>query len=231
MAKIPIKFKKPSQMKPVAEEMKVDLRRGGEKREPACFLSKKAGLILIGLLILLILGLSAKILLFAPSQIPFYEDLSKEAVVFVLLDQELFFQQALPFASIIKEKDFSKTLDKISQAVNRANLNFSQDIQMLFEKQAIFVLLPADSQTPFPFGIILKRLVSNDKISQFIANFELELKKDYDFSDQDFRQIKIRRLSPITPSVSLLYAQVKDYFVITSSQNSMREIISLLIGQ
>jgi len=214
MPKIPIKIKKSRSTRPVAEELKVDLRNGlkSEQKQPSrkwLFLGT-SGLIIASLLI--------SWLIFSREEMPFVDLVPREAVVFSLIKQTDFYQQVSPFAQFLEDSNFygRALINKFNNYLAGANLSFSEEVQPLFKEKMAFVLLPADREVNFPFVLILEKDASEAEISQILGRFEPELKKDYNFSLTNYRQIRITVLEPLTNSTNYFYSQIEDYFIISN---------------
>ena len=227
MPKIPIKIKKSRSTRPVAEELKVDLRNGlkSEQKQPSrkwLFLGT-SGLIIASLLI--------SWLIFSREEMPFVDLVPREAVVFSLIKQTDFYQQVSPFAQFLEDSNFygRALINKFNNYLAGANLSFSEEVQPLFKEKMAFVLLPADREVNFPFVLILEKDASEAEISQILGRFEPELKKDYNFSLTNYRQIRITVLEPLTNSTNYFYSQIEDYFIISNYQASLETIIDSII--
>jgi hypothetical protein len=232
MSKIPIKVKKDNlPAEQVSDELKVDLRdsQETEQKQPSrkwLFLS----IFLSVIIIILALGWR-----FSASQKMAFTDLVPEnAVVFSLINQEELYPQMVPFSQFLRERNFygQGTIDKLNDYFNQSQLNFSQDIQPLFKKEMAFILLPADSETTFPFILLFEKNASLAQISQVLSKIEPIFKQDYNLSPQVYRQIEITALDPLFSSpFGYVYAQIGDYFIIGNSQNSLEKMIDLIINR
>jgi len=227
MPKIPIKIKESGSAEPVAEELKVDLRNGlGAKgKQPS---SKWLFLGIIGLMIVLLL---IGWFFFGQKKAPFADLAPQEAVIFGLINQTDFYQQALPLNQFLKENNFygQSFVDKFGYYLAEADLDFSQDIQSLFKKEMAFVLLPANQEARFPFVLLLEKEVPGSKISQILEEIELKLKEDYNFSSRTYRQIKITILEPLTDSNDYFYSQIEKYFIISNCRSYLEKMIDSII--
>jgi len=229
MLKIPIKIRKGKPTRPVAEELKVDLRNGlkPELKQP----SRKW--LFLGIPGLIIVFLLVSWLIFSQGKMPFADLIPQEAVIFGLINQTDFYQQAAPFSQFLKDSNFygQSVIDRFDNYLAEANLDFTGDIQSLFKKEMAFVLLPANQEVKFPFVLILEKEASGAKISQILEEIEPKLKQDYNFSSQTYRQIKITVLEPLTDSSNYLYGQIENYFIISNCQNSLEKIIDSIIDK
>ncbi len=230
MPKIPIKIMKGQSAEKVADELKVDLRNNSvqpKQKQP----SKKW--LFLGIPGLIIVVLLVSWLIFSQEEMPFAGLIPQEAVIFSLIDQTGFYQQTAPFSQFLKDSNFygQSVIDKLSNYLTEANLNFAKDIQPLFKKEMAFILLPANQEVKFPFILILEKEVSGSKISQILEKIEPKLKQDYNFSSQTYRQIRITILEPLTDSSNYLYGQMENYFVISNCQNSLEKIINSIINK
>jgi len=127
-------------------------------------------------------------------------------------------------------------LDKFNNYLNQAGLDYQQEIEPFFEKQFAFALMPANQETPFPFLLIFKQKNQSAEFSQRLSQIEAELKKDYNFSTQIYRQVEITLLKPFSALPagaprSYAYAQIEDNFIISNSQGVLEKTIDLVINQ
>lgn len=234
MPKISIKIKKGNlPVEQVSDELKVDLRKepSKEQKQPS-----RKWLFLSFFLIVIILFLIAGQLFFFPKKSAFADLVPENAVVFCLIDQEVFYPQMAPFLQFLRENNFYgpsaiSAIDKLNDYFNQAQLDFGPDTQSLFKKQMAFILLPANSETPFfPFVLLFEKKASLAQISQVLDKIEPKLKQDYNFSSQIHRQIEITILKPLfSSSDSYLYGQIDNYFIISNCQESLEKMIDLVI--
>ncbi len=229
MPKIPIKIRKGKSIKPMAEELKVDLRNGlkSEQKQP----SRKW--LFLGIPILIIVVFLISWFIFNQKEMPFTDLVPEETVVFGLINQTDFYQQVNPFTQFLKDSNFygQTVIDGFNNYLTKANLGFSEDVQSLFKNEIAFILLPANQEERFPFVLILEREASGSEISRILEKVEPELKQDYNFSSINYRQIKITVLEPLTDSTNYLYGQIENYFIISNCQTSLETIIDSVIGE
>jgi len=157
------------------------------------------------------------------------------AVVFSLIDQGALYDQLSPFYQFLKERGFygQGAVAQIGNYLSQSDLDFKKDIQPLFKKQIAFILMPANSETAFSFAMIFERKTSLDKVNHILNRIEPNLKKDYNFSFQVYRQVEITILKPLFSwSVKTLkYAKIGDYLVISNSQELLKKIIDQVIDR
>jgi len=235
MSKIPIKVKKGNALaEQISDDLKVDLRNAPkiDLKQPR----STAGLFLCAFLALIIVGMLIFWLFSVSCTTLFFDLIPEEAVVFSLVDHEALYNQTSPFEWFLKEKNFygQRAVEKINDYLNRAGLSFKEDVQPLFKKQAAFILLPENSETPFPFLLLFEIKVSLSETERVLDRIKTELKADYDFSSKIYRQIEIAILKPLSSSEAGIpdyyaYAQAEDYFIISNSQSALEKIIDSVI--
>lgn len=173
---------------------------------------------------------------FFSNKLAFSHLIPEETVVFSLIDQESLYNQTAPFYEFLRENNFygQNAIFQINDYFNQTDLNLKSDIYPLFKKQAAFVLMAPTDETSFPFAIIFEKNQSSSKIEQILSKIEPNLKKDYNFSTEDYRQIKTTILKPILSAVSGIpdlyaYAQIEDYFIICNSKQVIKAFIDSII--
>ena len=227
MSKIPIKVKKGDSAEKVAEELKVDLRNGlkSEQKQPS-----SRWLFLSIFLLLVILGLAAG-WFFSCQKMAFADLVPEEAVIFGLINQPELYPQMAPLSQFLRENNFygQGAINKLNDYFIQAQLSFQEDIQPLVKPEMAFILLPANSETSFPFIFLLEKKASTAQISQILDKIEPKLREDYNLSSQIYRQIEMTILRPLSSTINYLYSQIGDYFVISNSQESLEKIIDLII--
>jgi hypothetical protein len=242
MPKIPIKIKKAPLEKEVNDGLKVDLRL--KDKDQSSMMSKvilwdkqkqpqRKRLFLAVLMVIILACLSYWFLKPVP-EIPLAKIIPQETVAFSLIDQKTLTSQILPFhRNLQKQSSFYQWLiTAINQYLNQANLDFSKDIQPLFEKQLGLVLFPSNDQTAFPFVVFLRKEAPSAQINRILDQIEQVLKKDFHFSDQIYRQIKIISLKPLSsPSSVYYYSQIENYLLISNSIDQLKKTIDLIIKQ
>lgn len=230
MSRIPIKIRKGKPAKPVAEELKVDLRNSldtARKQPSKKWLFLGIVLTIVFLLLFLLIGC----FFFGQKKAPFADLIPQEAVIFGIINQADFYQQALPLGQFLKDNNFygQSAVNRFSHYLAEANLSFVEDVQSLFKKEMAFILLPANQESMFPFVLLLEKEASADKISQVLEEIEPKLKEDYNFSSRTYRQIKITILKPLTNSNSYFFSQIEKYFIISNCQSCLERIIDSVI--
>ena len=226
--KIPIKVKKGQSADKVAEEMKVDLRNRpeAEQKQPSRkWLFLGIGLSLI--IIFLVLGWW----FFASQKMAFVDLVPEEAVIFGLINQQEFYPQMASLSQFLRENNFygQGAIDELNDYFNQAQLSFPEDIQPLFNPEMAFILLPANSETSFPFVLLLEKKASTAQISQILNKITPRFQGDYNLSSQIYRQIEMTILRPLSSTINYLYSQIGDYFIISNSQESLEKIIDFII--
>jgi len=234
MFKIPIKIKKgnfPAEQ--IADELKVDLRNNQviEQKQPL-----RKWLFLGGLLLTVIICLCLSWWFFSSQKMAWADLLPPEAVVFSLIDQEAFYEQISSSPQLLENFYIQRAINQIGGYLNQAELNFKEDIQPLFKKQVVFILMPVNNETSFPFILLFETKASTDKISQTLDKIEPNLKEDYNFSSQIYRQIKLTILESLSPwpvALTNLYAytQIENYFMISNSQEILMRFIDSVIDK
>ena len=120
-------------------------------------------------------------------------------------------------------------MDKLNDYFIQSQLSFQEDIQPLFKPEMAFILLPGNSETSFPFILLLEKKASTAQISQILDKIEPKLREDYNFSSPIYRQIEITILRPLSSTIFYLYSQIGDYFIISNSQESLEKMIDSVI--
>lgn len=228
--KIPIKIKKGDSAEQVADELRVDLRKKSEmeQKQPSIkWLFLGIGLSLI--IIFLVLGWW----FFSSQKMAFADLVPEEAVIFGLINQQELYPQMAPLSQFLRENNFygQGAINKLNDYFNQAQLSFQEDIQPLFKPEMAFILLPANSETSFPFILLLEKKGSTAQISQIVDKIEPKLREDYNFSSPIYRQIEITILRPLSSTINYLYSQIGDYFIISNSQESLEKIIDFVITE
>ncbi len=220
MSQIPIKKNKLSDQQ-VSNDFRVDLRKELiEQKKP---LKKRFFLSIFLLIIIAILAFNWRFL--SSQKIPFKDLVPENRVVFSLVNQEALYNQASPY--------IQPAMAKANDYLKQADLNFKDNIQSAFKQEAGFILMPANDETSFPFFLIFERKASFGDIKGVLDKIEVNLKKDYNFSKEKYRQIEITVLDPIYSTDNLpklyVFAQVEDYLIIANSQQLLKEIINSII--
>jgi len=230
MPKIPIQVKKGDSADEVAEEMKVDLRNdsGTEQKQP----SRKWLFLGIGLFLIIVFSILGY-WFFSSQKMPFADLVPEEAIVFGLINQPELYPQIASLGQFLEENNFygPGAINKLNDYFIQAQLSFQEDIQPLFKPEMAFILLPANSETSFPFALLLEKKSSTAQISQILDKIEPKLKEDYNLSSQTYRQIEITVLRPLSLAINCLYGQIDDYFIISNSQELLEKTIDLIIDK
>ncbi|MBU1255822.1 hypothetical protein KKH35_03050, partial [Patescibacteria group bacterium] len=179
----------------------------------------------LSIFILIIIVLAFNWWLLSSQKIPFKDLVPENRVVFSLVNQEALYNQTSPYTQ--------PAMDKINNYFKQVDLSFKDNVQSAFKQEAGFILMPANDETSFPFFLAFERKASFGDIKSVLDKIEVNLKKDYNFSQEKYRQIEVTLLDPIysTDNLPNLYAfaQVEDYFIITNSKELLKEIINLII--
>jgi len=228
MPKIPIKVKKGQSTDKVTEEMKVDLRNGlaEEHKQP----SRKWLFLSVGLFLIIVFSILGY-WFFSSQKMTFADLIPEEAVIFGLINQQELYPQMAPLNQFLGENNFygQGAMNRLNDYFNQAQLGFQEDIQLLFKPEIAFILLPGNSETSFPFILLLEKKGSTAQISRILDKIEPKLREDYNFSSQIYRQIEITILRPLSLTVNYLYSQIGDYFIISNSQESFEKMIDSII--
>ncbi|MFH1461214.1 MAG: hypothetical protein ABIF84_02230 [Patescibacteria group bacterium] len=230
MFKVPIKVKKTSSdTQQTAEDLKVDLRNKEFNQRGKQSLNK--WLFLSIFLIIVVIGSGLSWWFFSSKELSLRELGPESPVIFSLINQKNFYQQIAPVYRVLKEKGIcgQTAVSQINKYLAQADLDFEQDVLVLFENQTAFILSLANSQNPFPLMIVLQRNQSLSKLEQVLTKIEPWLKKDFNFSIQDYRQTEIFSLKPFSGSGGYFYALIDKYFLISNSQDFLRQTIDKII--
>ena len=228
MSNIPIKIKKGQSTEKVTEEMKVDLRNGlaEEQKQP----SRKWLFLSVGLFLIIVFSVLGY-WFFSSQKMTFVDLVPEEAVIFGLINQQELYPQMAPLNQFLGENNFygQGAINRLNDYFNQAQLSFQEDIQLLFKPEMAFILLPDNSETSFPFILLLEKKGSTAQISRILDRIEPKLREDYNFSSQIYRQIEITILRPLSLTANYLYSQIGDYFIISNSQESLEKMIDFII--
>jgi len=221
MSQIPITKKDKFSPQEIAKGLEISPRGEQAKRELQQPSRKWLFLSLVIFLIIIGSGLNYY---FSISQKHAFADLIPEnALAHLLINQIDIYPQVVPFSQ--------EMINKFNQYFDQAGLSFSQDIQSLFKNQAIFILLPSNSETALPFLVILEKNQGLAKTSQILDKLKPELNKDFNLSSQNYRQIEVIILKSIDSSLNqYFYAQAEKYFIITNSQEELNKILDFIIN-
>ena len=218
---IKISIKKDSSKQRALRETSVDLRDNLDVKQEKSF--KKW--FFLSIFILIIIALAFNWWFLSSQKIPFKDLVPKNRVVFSLVNQETLYNQVSPYTQ--------PAMAKINDYLKQVDLNFKDNIQLAFKPEAGFILMPANNETPFPFFLAFERKAPLGDIKSVSDKIEINLKKDYNFSKEKYRQIEITILDPIYSMDNLpklyAFAQVEDYFIITNSRELLKEIINSII--
>ncbi len=214
----------------IPEESKLDLRNNnfnGKQKQ-----SSKRWLYISFFLFLIVVCLGINYWFLASQEKPFNDLIPENAVVYSVINQIELYPQISHFNQVLQEKNLfgQEIISKINSCFDQAGLDFPEDIQSLFNNQSAFVLLPANSEISLPFLIILERNVELAKMSQALKDIELELNKEFNLYTEDYRQIKIAKISSLSASnYSYFYTQIERYFIISNSKESLEKIVNSII--
>lgn len=235
---VKIQIKKSSLNRQVSDDLKVNLReepKEEQKKQP-CFTEKRKWLFFSAFLFLVVIVLIVSLWFSSFQKMAFADLIPENAVAFGLINQQKLYPQISPFSQFLYENNFygQKAINKLSEYFNQAGLDFKENIQPFFKKQSVFILMPANSETYFPFIVILEGKIPLNDFIQVLSRIEQELKKDYNSSSYIYRQIKTTILTPLFSASSGLpnmyaYAQIENYFILSNSQESIEKIIDLII--
>lgn len=234
MSNVFIKIKNSGGRSPdqTSDELKIDLREN--------LSTNKKGPLKKWLFLFIFLFLAASIFtisqnIFFSNKTAFSHLIPEEAVVFSLINQESLYNQTASLYGFLQESNFYgyNAISKINGYLNQAGLSFN-DFYPLFKKQSAFILMASNSETPLPFVVIFEKNQSSSKIEQFLSQIEPSLKEDFNFSIENYRQIKITRLKPISFASEVspdlyTYAQIGDYFIVCNSLQKMKIFIDSII--
>ena len=210
-------------IKKVSDELRVNLRKNKKKRKRS--LSKKQ-LISVVFLFLTAIFLGYFISLFNGDE--FGKIVPSNAVIFSLIDQNAFYKQ-------VSFSNNGQILAQLNSYLSQNNLDLEKDIQPLFENKAAFILLSFDSETTFPFAAILKKKKLPGGLDNILESLKPTLKKNWNIFPQIYRQVEVEVLRPVINFSSNLpdlyvFAQTRDYFIISNSEEAMKKIIDSIMG-
>lgn len=230
MVKIFIKKQKNKDFNRVSNNSDVDLRKGKmNQKQPSSI-----WLFLSIFLLIIIIVLVFNSWLSYSKKVNFTNLIPEETVVFSVINKDVLYPQILPFRNFLVNNNFygQKAINQFNNYLNNAQLDFESDIQPFFEEDIAFILLSPNSEIEFPFALILKSKVSMDQLRQALNKIEPEFKKDYNFSSQAYRQIEINILKSFSDSsFNYVYAQAGGYFVISNSQDCLKNILDIIINK
>jgi len=230
MVKIFIKKQKNNDFNEVSSNLQVDLRKEKMNRKQP----SRRWLFLSIFLLIIVIVLTFNSWLLSSKKIDFIDLIPEETVIFSIINKNILYPQVSPFKRFLEENNFygQKAINQFNNYLNSAQLNFESDIQPFFEKDIAFVLLPSNSEIEFPFLLILKSKVSVAQLGQILNKIEPEFKKDYNFSSQAYRQIEIVTLKSFsTSSFNYAYAHADGYFIISNSQDCLKNILDTVINK
>ncbi len=228
--RIPIKIKKDkSNQQQVPKDLRVDLRNNQSAEKPRQLSKKWLFLNIFLVLIIVCLGISYWLLV--SQERPFNDLVPEEVIVFSLIEQEKLYQQVWPFSQFLRDNNFygQEAINKIEGYLSQLNISFKDDFQSLFKKQAAFILKPANSETPFPFVLVFEKKNSSIKMNDILEELSYRLKNDFNYSEQDYRQIKIINLGSLNGSQNYTYAEIEKYFIISNSLEFLKRTIDSIV--
>jgi len=215
----------------VSEDSKLDLRNNQPTERQKQF--SKKWLYISAFLFLVVIYLGVNYWFSVSQEKPFNDLIPKNAVVYSIVNQTELYLQISHFNQVIQGNNLfiQEIISKINGSLNQAGLSFSSDVQSLFKNQSAFIILPANSEVSLPFLVILERKEELAKVSQILNSIESELNKEFNLYNQDYRQIKITKISPLSNSYyNYFYAQIERYFVISNSQESLEKMVDSIIN-
>ncbi len=188
------------------------------------------------LLILALIAIGLKCYLDKPDQPDFLALTNDQKVIYALIDQKALYDQARPFYRFLKENYFyAPAIGKISGYFKQAGINYQEALNLGFEKQVGFILLPANNDSPFPFILVFKKQAGFSNLQNALNQLSGQLKKDFNYNIEPYRQIEmvtlktLRETEPGFPK-SYAYAQIKGYFIISNSPASVKQAIDNLLA-
>jgi len=230
MAKIFIKKQNNKDFNKISSNSSVDLRKGKMNQEQP----SRIWLFLSIFLLIVIVVLIFNSWFSYSKKVNFANLIPEETVVFSVINKNILYPQILPFRNFLADNNFygQNAINQFNNYLNNAQLDFESDIQPFFEEDIAFILLSPNSEVEFPFALILKSKVSMAQLSQALSKIEPEFKKDYNFSSQAYRQIEINILKSFSASsLNYIYAQAGDYFIISNSQDCLKNILDMVINR
>jgi len=221
--RIRIKRKNHNSLDSSCGNSKVDLRNNQKVQQRS--LSKKQ-LILVVFLLFAAALLGYFISLFKQDE--FKKIVPENAVVFSLIDQNAFYGQISSF-------DSGGILSQLKDFLSGNNLDLKKDIQPLFKDEAAFILLPSNSETAFPFVVILKEKKPLAGINNILEIVRPSLGKNWNIFSQIYRQVEIKTLKPVIPFSDnrprlYIFAQIEGYLVVGNSQEAAKTIIDSIMN-
>jgi len=145
---------------------------------------------------------------------------------------DLAFDDTVFFSVIDHKLLYDQISSKIDYYLDKQEVSFG-DIALFFKDKSAFVLMPSDDEIKFPSLIILQKKALSPDIDSFLDKIELNLKKDFNFSYRDYRQVEIISLKPLSNKANwpklYTYSQIEDYLLISNSEDLLESIIDQLI--
>lgn len=106
-----------------------------------------------------------------------------------------------------------------------------KQIAPLFEPQMVLVWLPS-SNGRFDWLLLASKKVSDSVFESVLSQTEKELKQNYNLISEIYRQTTITEIKSLSQNQSsLYYAQIKNYFLISNSADSLKGTIDKIIGR
>jgi len=230
MSKIFIKKQSGNNLDNIPSDLKVDLRKKSvNQKQPS-----KTWLFLSIFLFAIIIALALNLWFLSSEKVDFVNLIPKETIVFSIINKDALYPQIFPFKSFLEENNFygQKAIKQFNDYLDKAHLNFESDIQSFFEKEIAFIVLSSNPETEFPFAMILKSEVPRAQFSQILDKIEPEFKKDYNFSAQTYRQVKVISLKSFSNTqFNYTYAYIGNYFIISNSQECLKNIVDNIIDK
>ena len=224
MIKIPIKIKRDTNSPLAGQEIK---KRANLQIKPKTKFSQLWLIFfLMGILLLALIifpasknkKISLSFLEIIPDETPFF--------AFIKIDDLLSSQNLL-----LKTPSSQQFFLEITNFLKKINLDLEKDIKPLYQEK--IALLLSVNKDYLDFVILIKRKENqNGKEEEVLTKIEKELKKDFNFSQFFYRQIKITNLKPVFVSSpgNYYYSQIQEYLIISNSESWLEKIIDLIIG-
>lgn len=238
MFQIPINKKRKLSFRKISEDLKVNLRGnkpGDGLKEKSKQPSRKwlfLSVILFGLIIILSFNyytLSSQKKFSDGSLDYFFE----KAVVYTIVNHIQLYPQVALFNQVLRDNNLinQEVINRFNQYLSQTRLNFTDNIKTLFKDKSALMILPANSDTSFPFLIVLERKENLAKISQILDIIESEMNKDFSISTYNYRQTKVTMFSSLSVTYTqFLYTQIEKYLIVSNSKESLEKAIDIIIN-
>lgn len=112
------------------------------------------------------------------------------------------------------------------QLKNRDQVELAQ-IPALFKNKAVLVWLPTDpDRNNRPRWLLIGQIKNEEGLREAVNKAKTGLKQDYNLLSEDYRQIEITRIKPLSSEQGGVYfSQLKDYFCLASGADLIKKII------